>query len=148
MCSSDFLCECEYKQSKSSQQMDYKVWSHDLGNLPRNYYYIKKLLQFVRLVINIRVEERVYSIFKNNVHIILVQWDAWYKTWYMRGVSYPILTLQNSCSVGNVLPSLEIFHNTATEKSICLFTDIAIHEVAWYMLYKKDNTMKQLYYPA
>jgi hypothetical protein len=82
--------------------MDYKVRSHDLGNLPCSYYYIKKVLQFVRLVINIRVKERVYSVFKNKVHIILMQWDAWYKTWYMRGVSYAILTLQNSCSVGNI----------------------------------------------
>jgi hypothetical protein len=58
--------------------MDYKVQPHDLGNLPRSYY-VKKELQFVRLVINIRVKERVYSIFKNKVHIILMQRDAWYK---------------------------------------------------------------------
>jgi hypothetical protein len=31
-------------------------------------------------------------------------------------VSYAILTLWNSCSVGYILPSLEIFHNTTTEK--------------------------------
>jgi hypothetical protein len=66
--------------------MDYKVRSHDLGNLPHSYYYVKKLLHFVRLVINIRVKERVYSIFKNKVYIILMQQDAWYKTWYMHGV--------------------------------------------------------------
>jgi hypothetical protein len=36
----------------SSQQMDYKVRSHDLGNLPHSYYYVKKVFQFVRLVIN------------------------------------------------------------------------------------------------
>jgi hypothetical protein len=53
--------------------MDYKVRSHDLGNLPHSYYYIKKVLQFVRLVINIRVKERVYSIFENKVHIIHMQ---------------------------------------------------------------------------
>jgi hypothetical protein len=94
MCSSDFLCECEYK-ANSSQQMDYEIRLHDLGNLPRNYYYVKNVLQFVRLVINIGVNERVYSVFENKVHIILVQRDAW----YMRGVSYAILTLGNSCSV-------------------------------------------------
>jgi hypothetical protein len=117
-----------------SQQMDYKVWSHDLGNLPRSYYYIKKVLQVVRLDINIRVKERVYSIFKNKVHIILMQRDAWYKTWYMHGVSYAILTLGNSCSV---LLSLETFHSTTTEKSIRLFTDVAINEVAWYVIKQK-----------
>jgi hypothetical protein len=53
--------------------MEYKVRSHALGNLPRSYYYIKKVLQFVRLVINIRVRETVYSVFKNKVHIILMQ---------------------------------------------------------------------------
>jgi hypothetical protein len=96
--------------------MDYKVRSYDLGNLPRSYSYVKKVLQFVRLVINIRVKERLYSIFKNKVHIILMQRDAWYKTWYMRGVLYTILKLQNSCSVGYLLPSLETFHITTTEK--------------------------------
>jgi hypothetical protein len=93
--------------------MDYKVWSHDLRNLPRSYYYVKKVLQIVRLVINIRVKERVYSIFENKVHIILMQGDAWKKTWFVRSVSYAILTLGNSCSI---LPSLETFHNTTTEK--------------------------------
>jgi hypothetical protein len=53
--------------------MDYKVQSHDLGNLLRSYYYVNKVLQFVRLVINIRVKGRVYSTFKNKVHIILMQ---------------------------------------------------------------------------
>jgi hypothetical protein len=77
-------------------QMVYKVQSHDLGNLPHSYYYVKKVLQFVRLVINIRVKERVYSVFENKVHIILMQRDAWYKTWVVRGVSYAILTLGNS----------------------------------------------------
>jgi hypothetical protein len=96
--------------------MDCKVWSHDLGNLPRSYYYVKKALQVVRSVINIRVKERVYSIFKNKVHIIHMQWDAWYKTWYMRGVLYAILTLRNRYSVGYLLPSLETFHSTTTEK--------------------------------
>jgi hypothetical protein len=38
--------------------MDYEVRSHDLGNLPRSYYYIKKVLQFVRFVINITVKEK------------------------------------------------------------------------------------------
>jgi hypothetical protein len=51
----------------NSSQMDYKIQSHDLGNLPHSYYYIKKVMQFVRLVINIRVKERVYSIFENKV---------------------------------------------------------------------------------
>jgi hypothetical protein len=122
--------------------MDYKVWSHDLGNLPHSYYCVKKVLQFVRLVINIRVKERVYSIFKNKVHIIFMQRDAWYKTWYMRGVSYAILTLRNSCSVGYLLPSLETFHSTTTEKSIRLFTDVAIHEVAWYVIKQKKTTQQ------
>jgi hypothetical protein len=117
--------------------MDCNVPSHDLGNLPCSYYYVKKVLQFVRLVINIRVKERVYSIFKNKVHIILMERDALYKTWHMRGVSYAILTLQNSCSVGYLLPNLETYHSTTTEKSIHLFTDIAIHEVAWYMIKQK-----------
>jgi hypothetical protein len=74
----------------------------------------KKVLQVVRLVINIRVKERVHSIFKNKVHIILMQRDAWYKTWYMHGVSYAILMLGNSYSV---LPSLETFHSTTIEKA-------------------------------
>jgi hypothetical protein len=114
---------------EESQQMGYKVRSHDLGNLPCSYY-IKKVLQFVRLVINIRVRERVHSIFKNTVHIILMQRDAWYKTWYMHGVLDAIFTLQNSCCVGYLLPSLETFHSTTTtKKSIRLFTDVAIHEV-------------------
>jgi hypothetical protein len=69
-------------KANSSQQMDCKVLSHDLGNLVRSNYYVKKVLQFVRLVINIRVKERVYSVFKNKVHIILMQQDAWYKTWF------------------------------------------------------------------
>jgi hypothetical protein len=54
--------------------------------------------------------------------------------WYMRGVSYAISTLGNSCSV---LPSLETFHSTTTEKSIHLFTDIATNEVAWYVIKQK-----------
>jgi hypothetical protein len=111
MCSSNFLCECEYK-ANSSQQMDYEDRSHDLGNPPRRYYYVKKLLQFVILVINIRVKGRAYSVFKNKVHI-LMQRD----TWYMRGVSYASLTLRNSCSVGYLLPSLETFHSSTTEKT-------------------------------
>jgi hypothetical protein len=97
--------------------MDYEVQSHDLGNLSRSYYYVKKVLQVVRLVINIRVKERVYSVFKNKVHIILMQRGAWYKTWYMRGISYAILTLRNSCSLVYLLPSLETFHSTTTEKA-------------------------------
>jgi hypothetical protein len=125
-----FFAKVNTNRANSSQQMDYKVQSHDLGNLPRSYYYVKKVLQVVRLVINIRVKERVYSIFKNKVHVILLQRDAWHKTWYMRGVSYAILTLGNSCSV---LRSLETFHSTTTEESIRLFTDVAIHEVAWYL---------------
>jgi hypothetical protein len=88
MCSSDFLCECEYKQSKFVTSNGFSVQSHDLGNLPRSYYYVKKVLQVIRLVINIRVKESVYSIFKSNVHIILMQRDAWYKTWCMHGAGY------------------------------------------------------------
>jgi hypothetical protein len=130
-----FFVNVNTNKANSSQQMDYKVQSHDLGNLPCRYYYIKKVLQFVRLVINIRIKERVHSVFKKNVHIIPIR-DAWYKTWYMRGVSYVILTLQNSCSVGYLLPSLETFHST-TEKSIRLFTDVAIHEVVWYVIKQK-----------
>jgi hypothetical protein len=122
--------------------MDYNVWSHDLGNLPHGYYYIKKVLQFVRLVINIRVKERVYSAFKNKVHIILTQRDAWYKTWYMIGVLYAILTLRNSCSVGYLLPSLQTFHTTTTEKSIRLFTVVAIHEVVWYVIKQKKMAQR------
>jgi hypothetical protein len=128
--------------------MDYKIQSHDLGNLPHTYYYIKKVLQCVRLVINIRVKERVYSIFKNKVHIVLVQQDAWYKTWYIHGVLYTILMLWNSCSVGYLLSSLETLHSTTTEKSIRLFTDVAIHEVAWYVIKQEDDAAKQLYYPT
>jgi hypothetical protein len=138
MCSSDFLCECEFK-ANSSRQMDYKVLSHDLGNLPRSYYYVKKVLQVIRLVIHFRVKERVYSVFKNKVHIILMQWDAWYKTWYVHGVLYAILMLGNRCSV---LPSLETFHSTTTEKSIRLFTDDVIHEVAWYVIKQKKMTQQ------
>jgi hypothetical protein len=137
MCSSDFLCEYEYKQTNSSQQMGYKVRSHDLGNLPCSYYYVKKVLQVVKLLKIIRVNERVYSVLKNNVQIILMQQDVWYKTSYMRGVSYAILTLQNSCSVGYLVPSLETFHNTATENSIRLFTDVAIHEVMCSVIKQK-----------
>jgi hypothetical protein len=55
-----------------SQQTDYEVQSHDLENLMCSYYYIKEVLQFVRLVINITLKER-YSVFKNKVHIILMQ---------------------------------------------------------------------------
>jgi hypothetical protein len=123
-----FFANVNTNKANLSQQMYYKVRSHDLGNPPRTCYYVKKILQVVGLVINIRVKERVYSVFKNKVHIILMQRDACYKTWYMRGVSYAILTLGNSCSV---LPSLETFHSTNTEKSIHPFKDVAIHEVAW-----------------
>jgi hypothetical protein len=107
--------------------MDYKVQSHDLGNLPCSYYYVKKVLQVVKLVINIRVKESYIQSLKtrctsyscNEMHGI------------KHGVSYAILTLGNSCSV---LPSLETFHSTTTEKSIRLFTDVAINEVAWYVI--------------
>jgi hypothetical protein len=50
------------------------------------------------------------------MHIILMQRDDWYKTWYMHAVSYATLTLQNSCGVGYLLPGLEIFHSNTTEK--------------------------------
>jgi hypothetical protein len=129
----------------NSSQMDYKVWWHDLGNLPRSYYYVKKVLQSVRLVINIRVKERVYSIFENKVHIILMQRDAWCKTWYMCGVSYAILTLGNSCSV---LPSLETFHSTTTGETIRLFTDVAIHKVAWHAIKQKRWCNKTAVLPS
>jgi hypothetical protein len=112
----------------NSSQMDYKVRSCDL--LPHSYYYVKKVLQFVRLVINITVKERVYSIFEKKMHIILTQRDAW----YMCGVSYAILTLRSSCSV---LSSLETFHSTTSGKSIQLFTDAGIHEVSWYVIKQK-----------
>jgi hypothetical protein len=50
---------------------------------------------------------------------------------------------------GYLLPSLETFHSTTTEKIIRLFMDVAIHEVAWYVIkQKKGDAMKQLYYPA
>jgi hypothetical protein len=111
-----FFTNVNTNKANSSQQIYYKVRSHDLRNLLHSYYYVKKVLQFVRLVINIRVEERVYLIFKNKVHSILMQRDAWYKTWYMRGVSYAILTLQNSCTVSCLLPSLETLHSIATKK--------------------------------
>jgi hypothetical protein len=127
-----FFANVNTKKANLSQQMDYKVQSHDLINLPLSYY-VKKVLQFVRLVINIRVKERVYSIFKNKEHIILMLRDIWYKTWYMRGVSYTILTLRNSCSVDYLLPSLETFHSTTTEKRIRLLTDV----VAWYIIIQK-----------
>jgi hypothetical protein len=35
-----------------------------------------------------------------------------------------------------------------TEKSIRLFTDVAIREVTWYMIKQKDDATKQLYYPV
>jgi hypothetical protein len=143
-----FFANVNTTKANLSQQMDYKVWSHDLGNLPRSYY-AKKVLQVVRLVINIRVKERVYSIFKNKVHIILMHRDAWYKTWYMHGVLYAILMLQISCSVGYLLSSLEIFHSTTAEKSICLFADVAIHEVAWYVIKQTRSSWKSqsAYFP-
>jgi hypothetical protein len=68
-----FFANVNTNKANSSQQMDYKVRSLDLGNLPCSYYYVKKVLQVVRLVINIRVRDRVYSVFKNKVHIILMQ---------------------------------------------------------------------------
>jgi hypothetical protein len=68
-----FYVNVNINKANLSQQMDYKVRSQDLGNLLCSYYYVKKVLQFVRLVINIRVKERVYSIFKNKVHNILMQ---------------------------------------------------------------------------
>jgi hypothetical protein len=124
-----FFANVNTNKANSSQQMNYKVQSRNLGNLPRTYY-IKKALQVVTLVINITVKERVYLVFKSKVHIILMQQYSWYKTWYMRGVLYAILTLGNSCS-------LETFHSTTTEKSICLFMDVAKNEVAWYVIKQK-----------
>jgi hypothetical protein len=72
-----------------------------------------------------------------------MQRDAWYKTWYMRGVSHAILMLQNSCSIGYLLPSLETFHSTTTEKIIRLFMGFAIHEVAWYVIKQKKMTQRK-----
>jgi hypothetical protein len=54
-----FFVNVNTNKANSSQQMDYKVQSHDLGNLPRGYY-VKKVLQVIRLVKKIRVKERVY----------------------------------------------------------------------------------------
>jgi hypothetical protein len=68
-----FFANVNTNKANSSQQMVYKVLSHDLGNLLHSYYYIKEVLQVVRLVINIRVKEKVYSVFKNKVHIIHMQ---------------------------------------------------------------------------
>jgi hypothetical protein len=48
-----FVANVNTNKANSSQQMDYKAQSYELGNLPRSYYYIKKVLQVVRLVINI-----------------------------------------------------------------------------------------------
>jgi hypothetical protein len=78
-----FFANVNTNKANSSRQMDYKVRSHDPGNLPHSYYYVKKVLQVVRLVSNIRVKERVYAIFTNKVQIIFMQQDAWYKTWYV-----------------------------------------------------------------
>jgi hypothetical protein len=39
-----FFANVNTNKANSSHQMDYKVWSHDLGNLPRSYYYVKKVL--------------------------------------------------------------------------------------------------------
>jgi hypothetical protein len=57
-----FFANVITNKANSSQQMDDKVQSHDLGNLSHSYYYVKKVLQFVRLVMDIRVKERVYCI--------------------------------------------------------------------------------------
>jgi hypothetical protein len=129
-----FFANVNTNKVNPSQQMDYQVRSHDLGNLPRNYY-VKKVLQFVRLVINIRVKERVYSDFKNKVHIILIQRDALYKTWKMWCFVHHLDAAKHR--VGYLLPNLVTFHSTTTEKSIGLFTDVAIHEVAWFVKKKK-----------
>jgi hypothetical protein len=59
-----FFVNVNTNKANLSQQTDYKVRSHDLGNLSHSYYYVKKVLQVVRLVINITVKERVYSLFK------------------------------------------------------------------------------------
>jgi hypothetical protein len=96
-------------KANSSQQMGYKVRSHDLGNLPWLLLH-KESIAGCWISYN---KEREHSIFKNKVHIILIQRDACHKTSYMRGVSYAILTLGNSCSV---LPSLETFHSTTIHR--------------------------------
>jgi hypothetical protein len=55
-----FFAKVNTNKANSSQRMDYKVQSHDLGNLLHSYYYVKKVLQVVRLVIDISVKERVH----------------------------------------------------------------------------------------
>jgi hypothetical protein len=77
-----FFANANTNKANLSQQMDYKIRSHDLGNLLHSYYYVKKVLQVVRLVINIRVKERVHSIFKKQGAHILMQQNTWYKTWW------------------------------------------------------------------
>jgi hypothetical protein len=53
-----FFANVNTNKANLSQQMDYKVRSHEFGNLPHSYYYIKKVLQVVRLVFNIRGKKK------------------------------------------------------------------------------------------
>jgi hypothetical protein len=77
-----------------------------------------------------------------------MQLDAWYKTWYMRGILYANFTLQNSCSLGYLLPSLQTFHSTTTEKAFAYSRMLPYMRSrgTWYN--KKYDAVKQLYYPA
>jgi hypothetical protein len=72
----NFFVNVNSNKSNLSQQTDYKVDHLTFGNFPRSYYYVKRVLQVVRLLTNIIVKERVYSIFEYKVHIILMQRDA------------------------------------------------------------------------
>jgi hypothetical protein len=71
-----FFTNVNTNKADLSQQMDYKVWSHGLGNHQCSCYYIKKALQFVRLVINVGVkkgyiqflETKCTSYSRNEIH--------------------------------------------------------------------------------
>jgi hypothetical protein len=46
-----FFANVNTNKANLSPQMDCKVRSHDLGTLPRSYYYVKEVLQVVRLIL-------------------------------------------------------------------------------------------------
>jgi hypothetical protein len=127
-----FFANVNTNKTNSSQQVDYKVWSHDLGNPPHSYYYVKKVLQVVRLVINIRVKKGYIQSLKTRC--------TSYSCNKMHGIKHGICVVFQTPSwrcktaVGCLLPTLETFHSTTTEKSIRLFTDVTIHEVVWYVI--------------
>jgi hypothetical protein len=52
-----FFANVNTNKANSSQQMDYEVRSHDLGNLPCSYYYVKKVLQVVSLVMILELKK-------------------------------------------------------------------------------------------